>query len=89
LLAYYRTKANDKTADEKAAGRGPFEDLAVIAAMISEWSFDEPITPDLVREALEEVPGMRVAAVNAGLERANFLPQSAKPLSITPAPNSD
>jgi hypothetical protein len=88
LRDFYRNKATDSPEGAKTEGRGPFEDLTVIAAMISEWSFDEPPTGDLLRETLEEVPGMKVAAVNAGLERANFLPQSAKPSLSTQGPAS-
>ena len=86
VLSFYRNKAKAK--DEDTKGRGPFEDLTVIASMISGWSFAEELTAELLQEALVEVPSMRTAAVNASLERTSFLPPNAPPSSSTPEPTS-
>lgn len=67
----------------------PADDLGVVASMVAEWSFVDDPTPELLREALSEVPSMKIAVVNASFERANFLPQRSGDSPNGPKSNSD
>lgn len=70
LLAFYRS-------DTKGSRR-PFDDIDVVASMVSEWSFDEPATVETVREAFAELPSRAILIAkitDVSLERDRFLPQ--------------
>lgn len=71
LLAFYR--------DVKDGGaRRPFDDINVVASMVSEWSFDEPATVETVREAFAELPSRAILLskiTDVSLERDRFLPK--------------
>jgi hypothetical protein len=83
ILAFNRAKAASKEAGEKKEG-GPFEDPAVIASMVTEWSFDEPLTPEVLRETLVECPHLGVIIVNEALDRDRFFNKPPASSSGTP-----
>lgn len=87
LLAFYRSNMG-----EGAGTRRPFEDVEVVASMVSEWSFDEPATAETVHEALSELPSRAVLfakITDVSLERDRFLPQPSADSSPGPKSSSD
>lgn len=53
--------------------------LDVIVAIITEWSFPKPCTPENVREFLKEAPQIRDSVDALAYRRALFFGKSSKP----------
>lgn len=62
--------------EEREAAREA-EEIDLVAVLVTGWSFDEPFTPEALREFLRESPAVKADVDSWASNRANFL---AKPL---------
>lgn len=58
-----------------------------LVSLVADWSFEEPCTPEAVREFLTNAPHIADAVDSAAADRSRFFEIGSEPLNDTPKPS--